>query len=51
MNKDNILEQLFLAEESCMAICFNSCPAGVSLNTSNQAPSKKLIRMTPDCTA
>jgi len=23
MNKDNIIQQLFWAEESCMAICFN----------------------------
>ena len=34
-NKDNIIQQLFWADKSRMAVCFSSS-AGVSLDTSNQ---------------
>jgi len=48
-NKDNITQQLFWAEESCMAVCFNQLSERVSLNTSNHGRSGKMICTTPDC--
>jgi len=47
-NKHHIIQQLFWAEESCMAICFNQFPEGISLNTSNHGRGDKMICTTPD---
>ena len=48
-NKDNIIQQLFWAEESCMAICFNQLSRRRLFKHLNHDRGDKMIPTTPDC--
>jgi len=49
MNEDNIFSNCFEQLSLAWQFVSISSPSGVSLNTSNQDYSEKMMRTTPDC--